>query len=113
MEKGGNNISGGQKQRVAIARTIVLNNKFIIFDDSLSKLDTKTKIRILNNIIQMKRGTIIISHDVEVVKRCDKVLFINDKTIKVGNHSNLMQEDKRYKEIIEISKNKILDDEEF
>ena len=71
--KGGNNISGGQKQRIAIARTLVKQNKFIVFDDSLSKLDTRTKLNILNNIIKMKIGTIIISHDSEIVKKCDKV----------------------------------------
>ena len=32
---GGNNLSGGQKQRIAIARTLLVYNKFIIFDDSL------------------------------------------------------------------------------
>lgn len=111
--KGGNNISGGQKQRIAIARTLIRNNKFIVFDDSLSKLDTKTKIIILNNIIKMKIGAIIISHDQEVVKKCDKVLFINDKTIEVGKHGELMNSNKLYKEIIEISENKILEDEEF
>ena len=111
--KGGNNISGGQKQRIAIARMFLLDNKFIIFDDSLSKLDTKTKITILNNIINMQIGIIIISHDVEVVKKCDKVLFINNKTIKVGTHEKLMQESNIYKDIIEISKNKILEDEEI
>lgn len=111
--KGGNNISGGQKQRIAIARTLLLDNKFIVFDDSLSKLDTKTKLKILNNIIQMQRGTIIISHDIEVVKKCDKVLFINSKTIKVDKHENLMKQDEQYKQIIEISQNKILEDEEY
>ena len=72
--KGGNNISGGQKQRIAIARTLVKQNEVIVFDDSLSKLDTRTKLNILNNIIKMKIGTIIISHDSEIVKKCDKVL---------------------------------------
>lgn len=110
--KGGNNISGGQRQRIAIARALIKGNKFIIFDDSLSKLDSKTKINILNNIIKMNIGTIIISHDSEVVKRCNKVLFINDKTIEVGNHEELMRSNKLYKEIIEISNNKILVDEE-
>lgn len=110
---GGNNISGGQKQRIAIARTLLTDNKFIVFDDSLSKLDTKTKINILNNIINMQKGTIIISHDVEVVKKCDKVLFINDKTIIESTHEILMEENDVYKEIIEISQNKILEDEEF
>lgn len=111
--KGGNNISGGQKQRIAIARSLIKENKFIIFDDSLSKLDTKTKINILNNIIEMKKGTIIISHDSEVVKKCDKVLFINNKTIEVGIHQELMKNNMLYKDIIEISKNKILEDEEL
>lgn len=111
--KGGNNISGGQKQRIAIARSLIKENKFIIFDDSLSKLDTKTKINILNNIIKMKKGTIIISHDSEVVKKCDKVLFINNKTIEVGIHEELMKNNMLYKDIIEISKNKILEDEEL
>ena len=111
--KGGNNISGGQKQRIAIARTLIKQNEFIVFDDSLSKLDTTTKLNILNNIIKMKIGTIIISHDSEVVKRCDKVLFINDKTIEVGKHEDLMNLNKLYKEIIEISKNKIIEDEEI
>lgn len=111
--KGGNNISGGQKQRIAIARGLIKENKFIIFDDSLSKLDTKTKINILNNIIEMKKGTIIISHDLEVVKKCDKVLFINNKTIEVGIHEELMKNNMLYKDIIEISKNKILEDEEL
>lgn len=111
--KGGNNVSGGQKQRIAIARTLLLDNKFIIFDDSLSKLDTKTKINILNNIIEMKRGCIIITHDTEIVKKCSKVLFINNKTIKVDTYENLIREDEMYKQIIEISKNKILEDEEF
>lgn len=111
--KGGNNISGGQKQRIAIARNLIKENKFIIFDDSLSKIDTKTKNNILNNIIEMKKGTIIISHDSEIVKRCNKVLFINNKTIEVSNHQELMNNNMLYREIIEISSNKILEDEEL
>jgi len=111
--KGGNNVSGGQKQRFAIARTLLKGSKFIIFDDSLSKLDTKTKLHILNNIIQMQVGTIIISHDLEAVKKCDKVLFIKNKTIMVGKHEELMRNDDLYRNVIEISDNKILEDEEF
>ena len=61
----------------------------------------------------MKIGAIIISHDSEVVKRCDKVLFINDKTIEVGKHEDLMNSNKLYKEIIEIRKNKRIEDDKF
>ncbi len=110
--KGGNNVSGGQKQRIAIARTILLDNKFIIFDDSLSKLDSKTKVKILNNIIKMQKGTIIISHDIEVVQKCDKVLFINNKSVKVSTHEYLLENDEQYRQIIEINQNKIFEDED-
>lgn len=61
----------------------------------------------------MKRGCIIITHDTEIVKKCSKVLFINNKTIKVDTYDNLIREDEMYRQIIEISKNKILEDEEF
>ena len=110
--KGGNNISGGQKQRIAIARSLMKESKFIIFDDSLSKIDSRTKIKILNNIIKMQIGTIIISHDSEVVKKCDKILFINNKTIKIGTHKELMDKNAMYRDIIEINNNKILEHEE-
>ena len=59
-----------------------------------------------------KKGAIIISHDSEVVKKCDKVLFINNKTIEEGTHEELMKNNMLYKDIIEISDNKILEDEE-
>lgn len=113
MEKGGNNLSGGQKQRIAIARTLLLDNQIIVFDDSLSKLDTKTKLAILDNLIKIKKGIIMISHDVEIVKRCDKVLFIHDQTITVSTHEDLIKENRHYQEIIENNKNKILEDEEL
>lgn len=110
--KGGNNLSGGQKQRIAIARTLLLNKQFIIFDDSLSKLDTKTKSTILKNITKMQKGIIIISYDVEVVKACDKVLFICNNKMIIGSHEKMIKENRQYKEIIELRKNKILEDEE-
>lgn len=110
--QGGNNISGGQKQRIAIARILVRENAFVIFDDSLSKLDTKTKLHLLNNMIKMKIGTILISHDLEIVKRCDKVLVINDKTIQVGKHEDFINTNQFYQDMIKISQNKILEDEE-
>jgi ABC-type multidrug transport system fused ATPase/permease subunit len=69
LENNGSNISGGQKQRIAIARTLAMDTEYIIFDDSLSKLDNATKLEILNNLIKMNKGTIIISHDRNVVEK--------------------------------------------
>lgn len=112
LETGGNNLSGGQKQRLAIARMVIANNKFIILDDSLSKLDTKTKIRILENIVAINKGMLIISHDIAVVESCDKVMFIRDKKIIIDTHENLLEKEEQYKQIIQMKQNTILEYEE-
>lgn len=60
----------------------------------------------------MQKGTIIISHDIEVVQKCDKVLFINNKSVKVSTHEDLLENDEQYRQIIEINQNKIFEDED-
>lgn len=112
LENGGDNLSGGQKQRLAIARNILANNEFIIFDDSLSKLDTRTKLNILENMIEMNKGILIISHDSNVVKACDQVIFIHNHKIKMNTHDYFLENHEEYKQIIEMTQNKILENEE-
>ncbi len=112
LENGGDNLSGGQKQRLAIARNIISDNQFIILDDSLSKLDTRTKLNILQNIISMHKGIIIISHDISVVKACSKVIFIHDKKLQINTHDYFMENNSNYRQIIEMRQNNILEDEE-
>ena len=112
LESGGENLSGGQKQRLAIARNVVSDNQFIILDDSLSKLDTRTKLNILENIIAMNKGMLIISHDIQVVKACQRVLFIHEKRLEMNTHEYFMENSEEYKQMIEMRQNKILEDEE-
>ena len=112
LESGGDNLSGGQKQRLAIARNILSANEFIIFDDSLSKLDTRTKLTILENIIAINKGMLIISHDMNVVKVCNRVIFIHHKKIEINTHEYFIANDSEYRQIIEMRQNNILEDEE-
>ncbi len=112
LESGGDNLSGGQKQRLAIARNILADNEFIIFDDSLSKLDTRTKLNILENIIAINKGMLMIAHDVNVVKACNRVMFIHQKKIEVNTHEYFMEHNQEYKQILEMKQNHILEDEE-
>jgi len=112
LESGGENLSGGQKQRIAIARNIASDNEFIILDDSLSKLDTKTKLNILENIIAINKGMIIISHDIHVVKACERVIFINNKKLEINTHEYFMKNSHEYRQIIEMRQNNILEEEE-
>lgn len=112
LESGGENLSGGQKQRLAIARNILADNQFIILDDSLSKLDTKTKLTILENMIDMNKGVMMISHDIHVVQACQNVVFLHDQKAEMNTHEYFMKHSEPYRQIIEMRKNNILEEEE-
>lgn len=60
----------------------------------------------------MQKGIIIISHDISVVKACDKVVFIHDKKLQMNTHEYFMQNEREYRQIIEMRQNKILENEE-
>jgi len=72
-------LSGGQKQRTAIARAVILNSEFLILDDSLSAVDNETERKIMEALLEMRKGrtTIIISHRVSTLKYADKVLVLD------------------------------------
>lgn len=112
LENGGDNVSGGQKQRLAIARNMTANNQFMILDDSFSKLDTRTKQTILQNMMMLHKGVMIISHDRSVVETCDRVLFIYDKKVLVNTHSYFMENHPVYRQMFEVKQNCILEEEE-
>lgn len=73
-------LSGGQKQRICIARALIKEPKILIFDDSLSALDTETEENILQNIDNeiQKSSSIIITHRESSAKRADKILNLTE-----------------------------------
>lgn len=80
-------LSGGQKQRICIARALIKEPKILIFDDSLSALDTETEENILQNIENeiQKSSSIIITHRESSAKRADKILNLT----KVENSDSI------------------------
>jgi len=80
-------LSGGQKQRICIARALIKEPKILIFDDSLSALDTETEENILQNIENeiQKSSSIIITHRESSAKRADKILNLT----KVENSDSM------------------------
>lgn len=95
-------LSGGQKQRTAIARAIIKDPKIIVFDDSLSAVDTKTEDAILQHLQEQLSGTttIMISHRISSILNADTIFYIKEGSIiEYGNHDELIKKDGRYSEM--------------
>ncbi len=89
----GVSLSGGQKQRVAIARALTGNSDVLIFDDSLSAVDTKTDAAIREALSRRRENvtTIIISHRVTTLMEADRIFVLKDgRIVEQGSHSELM-----------------------
>lgn len=101
----GVSLSGGQRQRVAIARTILEAIPVMIFDDSLSAVDTETDRMIRESLKRTYKDTttLIISHRINTLAETDRVLVIEDgKITAFDTHDNLVEQDGLYKRIWEI-----------
>jgi ATP-binding cassette, subfamily B, multidrug efflux pump len=86
-------LSGGQKQRVAISRAVILLPKILIFDDSLSNVDTYTEERILGELTKImgNRTTILVSHRISTVKNAHQIVVLQEGAIvERGTHESLM-----------------------
>ncbi|MGP1438536.1 MAG: ABC transporter ATP-binding protein, partial [Treponema sp.] len=98
-------LSGGQKQRLAIARTLLTNAKIIVFDDSLSSVDTTTDAEIRASIakIRGKKILIVISHRLSSVMDANKIIVLDKGCItEEGTHNELLAKNGNYKHIYDI-----------
>ena len=92
-------LSGGQKQRTAIARALIKNPGILIFDDSLSAVDTKTEEAILKHLRSGLSGktTIMISHRISTIKDADIIYYLKDGGIaESGTHEELLERNGHY-----------------
>ena len=94
-------MSGGQKQRLCIARTLLKKPKILIFDDSVSAVDTATEAKIRKALAALAGVTkIIIAQRVTSVMGTDMIVVLDDGRIHaVGTHSQLLASDPIYQEI--------------
>lgn len=98
-------LSGGQRQRVAIARTLLRKAPVLIFDDSLSAVDTETDaaIRAALRKRNKKATTLIISHRITTLAEADQIIVLDKGyVVQKGSHEELIQEEGPYRRIWEL-----------
>ena len=94
LDENGSNISGGQRQRIAIARALLTNPKLLILDEATSNLDTITETAVKNTIFGFNNELtcIIIAHRLSTVINCDKIIVMQNGSIKeIGTHNELLK----------------------
>jgi len=89
----GTRLSGGQRQRIAIARAILKDSPILILDEATSELDSESELfvqRALSNLM-VGRTTFVIAHRLGTIRRADKILVLEDGTIReCGTHAGLL-----------------------
>lgn len=100
----GTTLSGGQKQRLAIARMLLEEKPIIIFDDSLSAVDTETDLLIRKALKEQNNATtIIITHRITTAKQADKIIVLeNGQVSMIGTHEELANIEGLYKKLWDI-----------
>ena len=98
-------LSGGQQQRVAIARTLMQKARVLIFDDSMSAVDTETDVNIRKALYSLRHDgiTFLISHRITTLCEADTILVLdNGKLVQEGTHEELLQQEGLYSRIARI-----------
>ena len=98
----GTTLSGGQKQRVAIARILVAEKPILVFDDSLSAVDTETDMMIRSALKtkDSKSTTLIITHRITTAKEADLIIVLENGTVSdIGTHQTLKDKPGLYQKL--------------
>lgn len=103
----GSELSGGERQRLSIARAFLKDAPILILDEISASLDVDNEKKIqdsLNNLIKDKT-VIIISHRLKSIENVNKIVVIDNGCVEtIGNHNELLQKSKIYRNLIQKTK---------
>ena len=105
----GINLSGGQRQRLAIARTLLIDPKIIILDDSMSNVDAETEKAIYDAVTKHFKGktVIMITQRPSTMRLADRIIVIDDgRVVEEGKHEELIVKGGLYSKLIGAISNK-------
>ncbi len=98
-------LSGGQKQRIAIARTLLLDPKILIFDDSTSSVDSQTELLIQQALQELMAGrtTFVIAQRLRTVVGADEIIVLDrGVVVQRGRHDELLEQEGLYRRIYDL-----------
>lgn len=104
VSESGSNLSGGQKQMMGIARALLTDAEYIIFDEATSAVDPESETIIWQCIekLSKKRTLIIISHRLSAIRNADQIIVLQTGIVEeVGNHEQLMKNHGLYRTLVE------------
>ncbi|MGM9970365.1 MAG: ABC transporter transmembrane domain-containing protein [Anaeroplasma sp.] len=95
------NISGGQQKRIQLARSWFPKTKLLLLDDPFRSVSPNMAIDIINLIIENNNKIIfLVSNDKNILKKCNKIIFLSDSTI-IGDYEGLLNRED-FKEMMEV-----------
>ena len=98
-------LSGGQKQRIAIARTLLMDPKILILDDSTASVDMQTEFLIQQALTELMKGrtTFVIAQRLRTIMRADEILVLDHgEMVQHGRHVDLIEQPGLYRRIYDL-----------
>lgn len=94
------NISGGQKQRLMLARSLYHQSNMYLLDNPFSSLERSMSESISNQVLDMKGLFFIVTNNENILKKLDRIIYLNDGIAKIDTYFNLLKNDS-FKSLVE------------